>query len=87
MKALQQFSPEYLERCRELTPDQIVRFLDEFRRMHGKSQSRSKLISMKVPEDLLSAFKMRARLNGTPYQSQIKKLMVQWLEDPGTRNE
>lgn len=87
MKAVQYFTAEYLERCRELSPDEIARFLDEFRRLHGKGKSRSKLISMKVPEDLLSTFKTRAKLEGIPYQTQIKKLMANWLEEPGKTDE
>jgi predicted DNA binding CopG/RHH family protein len=35
---------------------------------------------MKVPEDLLGAFKAKARLHNVPYQTQIKKLMVDWLD-------
>lgn len=87
MKAIQYFTAEYLERCREMSPDEIARFLDEFRRLHGKRKSRSKLISMKVPEDLLSAFKTRAKLDGIPYQTKIKRLMADWLEDSGIPNE
>ncbi len=82
MKAVQKFSPEYLERCGDLSPDEIASFLDQFRQVHGQGQvppSRSKLISMKVPEDMLAAFKVKARMDGTPYQTQIKKLMAEWL--------
>ncbi len=68
-----------------MTPDEIVRFLDEFRRLHGRPKGPSKLISMKVPEGLLSAFRSQARLIGVPYQTQIKKLMSDWLQ--GTGNE
>ena len=81
MRPVQKFSDEYLERCRELTHDEIVRFLDDFRRIHGKIPSQSRLISMKVPEDLLAAFKAKSRLCGIPYQTQIKKLMTAWLKD------
>ncbi len=35
MRPVQYFTTEYLERCRVLTPDQIIRFLDEFRQLHG----------------------------------------------------
>jgi hypothetical protein len=35
MKALQLFSDEALERGRELSTEEIVRFLDEFRRLYG----------------------------------------------------
>jgi|GEM_PF-6823811 len=40
---------------------------------------KSRLISLKVPEALLEAFKVKSRLSGIPYQTQIKKLMSAWL--------
>ncbi|MFQ5699194.1 MAG: hypothetical protein ACE5IL_13030 [Myxococcota bacterium] len=79
MRPVQYFADEYLERCRELTADQIIQFLDDFRRLHGETSSRSKLISLKVPENLLEAFKARARLEHQPYQTQIKRLMRAWV--------
>ena len=81
MKAIQYFSDEYLEQCRLLTAEQIVVFLDDFRQLHGslESKAKSRLISLKVPEDLLRAFKHKARLEGLRYQTQIKSLMLEWL--------
>lgn len=82
MKTVQRFSDAYLESCRGMSADQIVRFLDEFRRLHGSSPARSKLISLKVPTDLLGAFKTKAALAGTRYQTQIKELMKAWVLAP-----
>ncbi len=79
MRAVQKFSDEYLERCSEMSADEIVRFLDDFRRIHGNKPGKSRLISMKVPEELLSAFKTKSKLNNVRYQTQIKKLMRDWL--------
>ena len=80
MKAVQYFSDEYLEQCRDMTPDQIIQFLDDFRQLHGANNpSKSRLISIKVPENLLNAFKVQAARNGMPYQTQIKALMRDWL--------
>ncbi len=84
MKALQKFTPEYLELCRRMKPEQIAKFLDDFRRIHGKREGasltdKSKLISMKVPESLLFVFREKCRLLGVPYQTQIKRLMKEWL--------
>ena len=62
-----------------MTPEQILRYLDDFRRLHGSRPARSKLISIKVPEDLLNAFRTRAAIANTPYQTQIKTLMKAWL--------
>lgn len=73
-RVVQEFSPEYLARCQKMSPEEILSFLDQFRRIHGNSviqKSKSKLISMKVPEDLLQAFKTKAELEGMRYQSQI----------------
>ena len=55
MKAVQRFTDVYLESCREMSADQIVQFLDDFRRLHGANPAPSKLISLKVPTDLLKA--------------------------------
>ena len=84
MRSLQRFSDEYLESCRAMSPDQILQFLEDFRRLHGSEPVRSKLISIKVPTDLLSSFRVKAALSGTPYQTQIKALMRAWVLDPPT---
>ena len=86
MKPVQYFSDEYLAQCKDMTPEQIIQFLDDFRQLHGqqnKSRSRSKLISLKVPENLLNIFKKQATLVGTPYQTQIKILMKEWVLGSG----
>ena len=38
-RAVQFFSDDYLERCREFTPAQIARFLDEFRRTYAAAEA------------------------------------------------
>lgn len=79
MRPVQYFSDDYLAQCRGMTPDQILQFLEDFRTLHQRP-GRSRLISLKVPEALLAAFKVKAGLDGVAYQSQIKRLMVEWLE-------
>jgi predicted DNA binding CopG/RHH family protein len=79
MRPVQFFADEYLERCQGMTADQVIRFLEDFRTLHASRPSRSKLISLKVPEDLLEAFRQRAELAGVPYQSRIKQLMREWV--------
>ena len=80
-RVVQEFSPEYLAQCKEMSTEEILRFLDQFRRIHGSPTQRpkSKLISMKVSEDLLQAFKTKAKLENVRYQSQIKLLMEKWV--------
>ena len=41
IRPLQRFSDDYLERCRALTPEQIVRFLEEFQRLQGSANESS----------------------------------------------
>lgn len=82
MKAVQYFSDDYLQQCREMTPEQIIQYLDDFRQLHGDRSNRraqAKLISLKVPTDLLTVFKAHAARAGTPYQTQIKHLMREWV--------
>lgn len=76
---VQRFTDEYLLRCRDLSPVDIVRFLDDYRVAVGAANAPSRLISVRVPEPLLTAFKTKARLRGVPYQSQMKTLMRDWL--------
>ncbi|MBI1860947.1 MAG: BrnA antitoxin family protein [Deltaproteobacteria bacterium] len=86
MKTIQHFTSEYLKQCADMKPDQIARFLEDFRviygsRAGGPSQVRepSKLISLKVSPDLLRAFRARCGMENIRYQTQIKTLMENWL--------
>lgn len=80
MRPLQYFSKEYLEQCRGMKPEQIIAFVEDFRSLHlRREKPKSRLISIKVPEPLLAAFKEKAGHSGIPYQTQIKVLMEKWL--------
>ena len=80
MRPVQYFSDEYLEQCKRMKPADILRFLDEFRRLYSPAARRgSRSISVRVPENLLEAFKAKARLHEVPYQTQIKQLMTDWV--------
>ena len=82
MRPLQRFSTEYLESIRQISPEHVVRYLDEFRQIHAPNRP-SRLISMRVPEPLLVSFKNRCKLEGTRYQTRIKELMAEWLGAAG----
>jgi predicted DNA binding CopG/RHH family protein len=57
----------------------IVDFLENFRQLTDpRAQHKSKLISIKIPEPLLAAFKFKADQEKKPYQKIIKQLMVAW---------
>jgi len=79
MRPVQYFSEEYLEHCKQATPEQIIEFLENYRQLQTP-QPKSKLISMKVPEPLLNSFKQKCEISNVKYQTQIKKLMIDWLK-------
>lgn len=81
MRPVQFFSEEYLERCKRMTPEQILRFLDEFRRLQAPARPPgTRLVPVEVPEDLLQAFRDKAREHGVPFQTQLERLMQQWID-------
>ncbi len=63
----------------DVTP--IVQFLEDFRTLSDpRAQMKSKLISIKIPEPLLAAFRYKATQEKIPYQTKIKELMVAYLK-------
>lgn len=83
MKAVQTFSDEQLRYARSLKPEQVLRFLEDFRQLHGGrlagESTSSTQINLRVPDALLRLFRARAAMLGVPYQRQIKKLMEEWV--------
>lgn len=83
-RPVQRFTPEYLQHCANMTAGQRVRFLDDFRKVALASKSgvpggTRKLISLRVPEATLAAFKAKADANGLQYQRKIQELMADWV--------
>ncbi len=82
MRPVQYFTDEYLQQCRKMKPEQVLQFLEDFRELQKvRKPVKSKLISIKVPEDLLETFKAKASRTGCLYQTQIKELMREWLRE------
>lgn len=78
-RPVQYYSKEYAERCKELTPDQIIEFIENFRDLMAQKPEKCQLISLKIEPSLLKTFKAKAKLNNIPYQTQIKLLMREWV--------
>jgi len=78
VKPLQYFSDTYLEQCRNASTENILEFLESFRLLQAQP-TRSKLISLKIPETLLGSFRRKCGLQDVRYQTQIKELMRDWL--------
>jgi uncharacterized protein (DUF4415 family) len=84
VKTIQFFSDNYLAQCEQLSAEQIVKYLEDFRIVNRPLKKPvCKLISIKIETDLLQAFKTKAHLDGVPYQSRIKAIMRDWLKKEG----
>lgn len=79
-KGVQYFSKAYLKQCAQMTPDQILDFLENYRLMLSPPPEKCQLISLKVEPHLLKLFKQRAQLENIPYQKLIKELMREYLK-------
>jgi predicted DNA binding CopG/RHH family protein len=83
MRPVQHFSDEQLEQGRKMKPEQVLRFLEDFRQLHAARANSvpgsSTSISLRVPDALLRVFRARAAAAGVPYQTQIKRLMEAWV--------
>jgi predicted DNA binding CopG/RHH family protein len=80
MRPVQYFSDEYLEQCKSFSTESILEYLENFRLMQ-QPVDKTRLISLKVPESLLASFKAKSGLNQLKYQTQIKKLMADWVNN------
>lgn len=78
-KPIQYFSKEYLEKCKDFTPEQIIEFLENYRELVGNVPEKCQPISIKIEPSLLRAFKQKAAFEGVPYQTKIKQLMKEWI--------
>ena len=59
-----------------------IEWLESMRELNkAKKVEKSKLITMKIDPDLLSAFKLKCELEKRPYTTRIKELMQDYLED------
>lgn len=78
-KAVQYFNKDALERTKNMTPEQIIEFLENYRKLMAKAPEKCQLISIKIEPSLLHCFKKKAAKNGIPYQTMIKQLMREWI--------
>jgi predicted DNA binding CopG/RHH family protein len=60
---------------------EVMNFIENYKRiLDPRAKKRSKLISLKIPEPLLEAFRYKAEREKTPYQTKIKQLMMEYLK-------
>lgn len=64
-----------------MTPNQVMEFLDSFQQVVSGQDQKTKLISMRVPENVLETFKVIAKNKNQKYQSVIVQLMRDWIKN------
>lgn len=64
----------------ELTPEQVLQFMSDFSETVHGIDKKTKLISLRVPENILNSFKVKAKLDNRKYQSLIVQLMRDWIK-------
>jgi hypothetical protein len=79
-KTIQYMTEEQIEAGLTMNIRERLQFVEDFISLSlSAGPSKSKLISLKVPEDLLRMFRRQCELNQVAYQTQIKKLMSDWV--------
>lgn len=79
MKKTHIFTDEYLERCKKLSIEERLDYLENYRLTHTDKDSSLQRLSLNISKPLLDCFKQKAKLEGIAYQTQIKKLMKDWV--------
>lgn len=85
MKPIQYFSDAYLELSKKSSPSQIADFLEEYAKLHARPRQAnepSRLISLRMPASLLEGLKERAKKEGLPYQTWLKRVLEKELKLP-----
>lgn len=81
MKPVQYFTDEYIENCAKFSTDEVLGYLEDFREMQGAAKpSKSRLVSIRIEDRLLELFKMKAKKEGSKYQTKLKELMWEYVK-------
>lgn len=63
----------------KISPEKALQFLEDIRIMTNEKDEPTKAISIRVPENILRAIKLRAQADGKKYQSLILEYLRQSL--------
>lgn len=66
---------------KSLTPEEAVQFLDSFRQMIADKDEPTKAISIRIPGNILTAIKLKAKYENKKYQSLIIEYLRKGLKD------
>lgn len=60
-------------------PEQALTFLEEIKSLQSGIDSPTKAISLRVPDNILKAYKARAEIEKRPYQSMMIQALREFL--------
>lgn len=63
-----------------LSPEEAIQFLEDFRTLTDSIDEPTKLISLRVPKNILRALKLRAKHENKKYQSLLIELVRNGLK-------
>ncbi len=74
----------FIKQCLKLKSHEVIKILEDYRNLGNipeiKAKDESILISIKMPQSLLTEFKAACVSKNLKYQTQIKTLMREWLK-------
>lgn len=68
------------EESNKVSVDEALQFLDSFHNMISNKDEPSKLISLRIPENILRSLKIKAKYEGKKYQSMIIQAIREYLK-------
>lgn len=77
IKGVQYFTSEYIKECQKMSIDERLQFLEDYRKLLF-DPGELKQINLRIPERVVTCFKMRAKREGKLYQHKIRELMTEW---------
>lgn len=75
MKKNRSSTPAHSALVSRVSPEEALRFLDDLRKLPSQIDEPTHAISLRVPENILRAIRLRAKAEGKKYQS----LMIEYL--------
>lgn len=68
-------------KVKKISPEEAIQFLDDMRKLNEDRDELTKLISLRIPENLLRVLKTKAKVNNQKYQSLIISYIRLWLKN------
>lgn len=77
-KGIQHFKTQDLRQGLKASPEQIIEYLEQYKNLVGSVDTKRKLISLRVPENLLFLIKEKSKKEGVKYQTKIIEVLKEW---------